>query len=191
MKVFYNYSARATKQYYKECVQIYDLLWKWGYTHTYSMDLSTEAERNIYSYTEDSLQNMYTEATRALTASDVVVLELSIHSFTQGFLVKKALDQGKPVIGLYNSDCKAAFVVGITDENFQVYEYNLKTLSTVLKDGLNYALEKSDIRFNMMLSSRLNNYLKWAARDSRISRATFIRTLLEEHMTKNENFQEK
>lgn len=191
MKVFFNTSARGMKSFGTECNQINDLLWKWGYYHTFSQDLSANAESNIYSYTEESLQNLYTEATRALTEADIVILELSIHSFTQGFLVKKALDQGKPVIGLYHDSAKVAFALGIDDDNFQIYEYNLQTLAQVLKDALEYAQEKSDIRFNMMISSKLNNYLKWVSRDKKTSRAAFVRSLIQKHLENNDDFKEK
>lgn len=162
-----------------------------GYVHTYSTDTGKDAVRNVYNASEESMQNLYSEAVRALGEADIIVLELSVHSFTQGYLVKKALDQGKPVIGLHHDTTHVAFALGIEDENFQTYSYNLENSKQVLKDALSFALEKTDIRFNMMLSSKLNTYLKWAARDLKVTRASFVRNLLQQHLETNQRYIEK
>ena len=188
MKVFFNASGRSLKKYSKECKAIRDLLKNMGYSHTFLSGWS-EAEP-VYSYDEEALQILYKEALRGISEADIVVLELSTHSFTQGFLVKKALDSGKPVIALHNSEEKVAFVLGITDENLQVYSYTLKTLPDVLKESLAFAEDKTDIRFNCMLSSRLTNYLAWMARHKKITRAAFVRSLIQEHLDKNQEFSE-
>lgn len=186
MKMYYNFSARGLKDYRKEYTAINDLLRKLGHNPTFSPDFSSNAEENIYSCSEETLQNIYTEAITAINRADLIILEVSIHSFSQGFLLNEALDKHKPVIALYHTSVKPAFSIGILSENLQVVEYNLQSLPDVLTEALKFAQEKIDIRFNMFLSPEVNNYIKWAAKKNHTQKANFIRSLVLKHKAEHE-----
>jgi hypothetical protein len=186
MKVFYNFSARELKKYKRECLAIDELVKKLGHNHTFFPDFSDQAEQHIYSYGEETLQNIYTEAITAMNRSDIILLEVSVHSFTQGFLLNEALSKSKPVIALYHSSTKPAFSLGIISENLQVVEYTIENLPEVLSDAIKFAQEKIDIRFNMFVSPEINTYIKWAAKKNHTQKANFIRSLVLKHKAEHE-----
>jgi len=61
-------------------------------------------------------------------------------------------------------------------------EYSLSDLKNNLKYGIEYLKTNSEKRFTMILPSHLVDFLDRLARDTKISRSEYIRSLLENDM---------
>ena len=117
--------------------------------------------------------------------ADICIFECSFQSLTIGFLIEKALEQNKPVIAVYLEDHQPSFLTGLKDEKFQLIEYNKKNLIDLLKDGIKKADLMTDKRFNFFISPTLLTYLNKVSKQLGITKSTFIRNLIEEHIKHN------
>lgn len=120
--------------------------------------------------------------------SDVVVVEVSEHSMSMGYIVNKALEDGKPVIALYKLGFDPYFFSGIEDGKLLISSYTEDTLVSVLGDLLEKVKSLSDVRFNFFVSPKILNYLDLVAQKRMIPRSVFLRNLIEKEMKKEKEF---
>lgn len=186
MKVFFAVSLRAHNKFEREYKQIYKLIEKFGYKNLNDLPITVDPE-NYYKLDEDSLTQSHIDLSGKLKSADIIVIDATIHSLTMGFYIKMALDLDKPTIILHQPGSKPYYFSAIQNERLQILEYTEQTLSEVLKQGLSYASESTDSRFNLFLSSDLYNYLKWVARRYNTQKSNYIRSLLlkdkDQHLT--------
>jgi predicted DNA binding CopG/RHH family protein len=71
---------------------------------------------------------------------------------------------------------------GKNDDKLQVVEYELEDLYQVLKDAVEYAFKKVDVRFNFFISPKQLAFLNRIAKDKGIPRSAYIRNLLDVEM---------
>lgn len=184
-KIFFNSSARSSNLVEVCSKRIIGFI---DNSDVYSLTYDTYADgtkEEIYSQEKSELKQMFSRATAALDSSDIAILEVSTHSLSQGYLLEKSLEAGKPTIVLYLKGCKPAFATGIHHPRLQVIEYSSDNVLKTLQQALSYAIEEFDIRFNMMLSPTLNNYLKQLAKKNHMSRSSCVRQLIRENMNAN------
>lgn len=187
MKIYFTASSRGTEKFNKYYKKIYNLITAQGHSHT--SDYSKESDPSeIYKPDEEAHVELYKRAVNQLKKSDVVVLEVSKHSLTMGYLLELGLNLGKPVIALYQNGCKPAFAAGITDDKLQVVEYNETNLEDLLVDALDYSSAQQDSRFNFFVSTKHINFLDWVAKNKRIPRSVFLRRLIEREMAKDTSY---
>ncbi len=187
MKVYFTCSARGTQNFANSHQKIFETVKKLGYEHT--SDYSKESDPGeVYGYSHQERVALYDEAIKALKSSDIVLLEVSTHSLTMGYLMQTALSLGKPVIAIHYKDHKPAFAAGIEDDKLQVIEYSDETLSGILEDSLDYAQSKMDVRFNFFISPAIGNYLDWVSKVKKIPRSVYLRNLIEKNMEDNDEY---
>ncbi|GIK83552.1 MAG: hypothetical protein BroJett025_01740 [Patescibacteria group bacterium] len=187
MKVYFTCSARGTQNFSNSYQKIYETVKKLGHEHT--SDYAKDSDPGeVYGYSHEERVSLYEEAIRDLKSSDVVLLEVSTHSLTMGYLMQMALTLGKPVIALHLKDYKPAFAAGIEDDKLQVIEYTNEMLSEVLGDALEYAQSKMDFRFNFFISPAIGNYLDWISKVKKIPRSVYLRNLIEKDMEDNDEY---
>ena len=187
MKVYFSCSARGTKQF----KEMYDKI---------ALEIETLGHRHVSNYFEDSNPDeiysssheqrvkFYKQTMRHIKSADVVILEVSTHSLSMGFIMQAALAMNKPVIALYIEDRAPAFATGIENEKLQVLDYSSENISRVLVEGLDYALETSDVRFNFFISPSIGVYFDWISKNKKIPRSVYLRTLIERDMAENEEY---
>lgn len=185
MKIYFSHSARGTKEFETHFEQIYSLISSYG--HTVVGKAEPDAER-IYNSSHEELVDLYKQAMSAIRKSDVVLLEVSTHSLSMGYLMQTALSMGKPVVALYVKGRAPAFAIGIDNEKLQVVEYSINNLPQVLELALDYAEETSDIRFNFFVTPKISSYLDWVAKEKKLPRSVYLRRLIEDDMGKNDEF---
>ncbi len=181
IKIFYNFSVRSSPGVLISSKNIIKWFKSQKYILTYNAFKNGSASE-IYSSEMERLEYLFESATQALKDSDLCILEISTHSLSQGYLLQKALEEGKPTIALHLPNCLPVFVAGIHDSRLQVVEYTPAKMIAVLKEAINYASEDFDIRFNMMLSPTLNSYLKQLAKQKNMSRSSCVRAMIRENM---------
>ncbi|MBU3935721.1 hypothetical protein KJ909_03550 [Patescibacteria group bacterium] len=120
--------------------------------------------------------------------SEVVVVEVSGHSMTLGYVIGKALELNKPVVALCKEGEESYFVSGINNSKLQVVKYKEETVEEVLKGAMKKAKSMVDVRFNFFVSPAILTYLDWVAQHKMIPRSVFLRELIEKQMKKEKEF---
>lgn len=120
--------------------------------------------------------------------SDLVIVEVSEHSMSMGYIVNKALEVSKPVVALYKQNWEPYFFSGIEDSKLQIVEYTEENVLDVIDKAIKKSKEQIDVRFNFFVSSKILNYLDWISQKKMIPRSVFLRNLIEREMKKDREF---
>lgn len=189
MKVYLNASARGFSDFGDNYIQIYDLLEDLGNQHV-DDSLNRIDDERFYSGSHEEKVREFETNMQAIKSADVVILEVSVHSLSMGYILNRALELGKPVIALYLKGHEPTFAQVIEDDRLQVVEYNLDNLKKVIQSALEESKDQADTRFNFFISPRQLRYLDAIARTQRIPRSVFLRRLIEQDMEINKEYQE-
>lgn len=130
----------------------------------------------------------YDQSIKSLKKAELIVIEISGHSMSGGYLISQALDMNKPVIALYESDSKPIFVAGINNRKLFLLEYNEENIEQVLKKALKEVSSLIDVRFNFFVSPKILTYLDWVTQKRMIPKSVFLRNLIEREMKKDREF---
>jgi len=130
----------------------------------------------------------YIQSVEAVKKADIIVMEVSGHSMSMGYLISKALELNKPVIALHNKKHTPIFIKGIGDSKLIISEYDSEDMEEVMKEALKKADSLVDIRFNFFINPKILNYLDWVAQKRMQPRSVFLRNLIEHEMKKDREF---
>lgn len=143
---------------------------------------------DFYSGTHTQRVEHYKRTMDYVNKSDIVVVDVSLHSMSMGYIVNKGLEASKPVIALYKKGNDPYFFSGIEDQKLQIIAYDEDTLETVLLDALSRVASLVDVRFNFFVSPKILTYLDWVAQKRMIPRSVFLRDLIEKEMKKDKAY---
>ncbi|OGV95620.1 hypothetical protein A2W24_07020 [Microgenomates group bacterium RBG_16_45_19] len=188
MKVYFTASARGKRSFGKYYKEIYETIADLGNRNVDDLLFKIDASDLYHGSHEDQVK-LYKSALEHIQNSDVVVLELSVHSLSMGCVMHKALDIGKPVIALFLSKHEPYFALGIDDEKLQVVEYDGNNLRKQLKLAFKYSEEQMDTRFNFFISPKIGAYLDWVSRIKRVPRAVYLRKLILDDMKHESDYE--
>ncbi len=130
----------------------------------------------------------YIQSIDSVKKSDVVVMEVSGHSMSMGYLISKALEMNKPVIALHKKEYMPVFIKGISDQKLIISEYCEEDIEEVMEKALKKANSLIDVRFNFFVNSKILNYLDWVSQKKMLPRSVFLRNLIEREMKKEKEF---
>lgn len=130
----------------------------------------------------------YLHVIKSIKKADIVVMEISGHSVSMGFILSKAMEENKPVIAMYTADMDPVFVKGIINSKLILAEYKKENLEQVISESINKAKCLVDMRFNFFVSPRILNYLDCVAQKRMIPKSVFLRHLIEREMKKDREF---
>ncbi|MEN8253095.1 MAG: hypothetical protein ABFQ62_01825 [Patescibacteria group bacterium] len=188
MKFYFCASARGHKKLKEDYLGICGVMEEMG--HQNLDDLATTVNPDsFYEGSHGDQIGHYERTIKNVKLSDVVVLELSTHSLSMGYIMQKALESGKSVIALYQGDNYPHFALGIDNDKLQIIEYGKDNLKESLKNALEFAKDQSDIRFNFFISPTIANYFDWIAKNKRIPRSVYLRRLIEADMKANTEYE--
>ncbi|MBP7740734.1 hypothetical protein KA089_00955 [Candidatus Woesebacteria bacterium] len=184
MIIFFTSSIRSLKNLKQNLDSIYNSIieLKHQYIGNYPFKVT---EEEVYLDSFDKNIKLFNDMDNFMKDCDLMILEVSKHSASMGYMIMRVLTMKKPVIALYVKQHKPAFLVGIEDENFQLIEYAPANVKQTLKKAIKFAEYTGNIRFNMMLSPKMSLFLKESAEKEGLSKATLIRTLLENYKKDN------
>ncbi|HSW77961.1 MAG TPA: hypothetical protein VLG36_04130 [Candidatus Chromulinivoraceae bacterium] len=116
----------------------------------------------------------------AVIRADVVIVELTHYSFSQGFLIAAAFEHKKPVLAISRHSTHGDTVSGITNPLFTYKRYSD---GTDLKQTVDEFLRKNtvytqDLRFNMFLTRQIFKYLEEVSHETGKSRSEIIRAII-------------
>lgn len=125
-----------------------------------------------------------------ISRADVVVMEVTNYSFSQGFQTAAAIQLKKPTLLLYRdpSPMERHFGSGLKSEFLRVLRYSSKEeideiVSSFLEDNV---LTTKDTRFNFFIDREIYNYLRWASSKTGKTKSEILRSLLEKEIKRQE-----
>jgi len=130
----------------------------------------------------------YIESLESVKKADFVVMEVSGHSMSMGYLISKALEMNKPVIALHKQEHAPNFIKGISDLKLIICEYDEKNVDEILEKSLKTATGLIDVRFNFFVNSKILNYLDWVSQKRMVPRSVFLRNLIEHEIKKDKEY---
>ncbi|MFA5841743.1 MAG: hypothetical protein WC835_02150 [Candidatus Paceibacterota bacterium] len=166
--------------------------------HAITRDWLEEAiqivEKNNFSTLDR--EEVYNKVVGSILASDVMIIEGTVASFSVGHQVTLALSKNKPTLFLIQrktaskkqGKSKNSFLTGITSPLLKVAEYDDSNLADILNDFLNNNGGRPVVKFNIVLTKEIENYLNWASFTHKLNKSEFIRNLILKHM-KNDDKQ--
>lgn len=184
MKIYFMSSPRGKKDHDKNYASIYKAVEELGHTHTTKFLINVDASKFYLTNIDD----FFEETLKDLKRADVCIFEASIPSLAIGYLVNEAIKCSKPVIIFHTGEYIPHFLMGIHDENVQIVSYNEENLNQTLNFALNFAKDKSDVRFNFFISPSIGNYLDWISKHKNLPRSVYLRKLIEEDMKNNKEY---
>ena len=190
MKVFFVASPRSAnkdpelyKKIYKtiqdNCAKMVDDM-VLGFTKTILNDFYNRTHKERVEHFKNTMDSV--------KKSDVVVVEVSEHSMSMGYIVNKALEASKPVIAIYLEGKDPYFFSGIEDPKLLILSYTKLNFEQKIKEAFKRIKDLSDVRFNFFVSPKILNYLDWVAQKRMIPRSVFLRNLIEREMKKEKDF---
>lgn len=175
MKIFFEASVTGRKYFLENYRQIYAALQETKYQlFTYAFDSSPD---KIADETIDEAESFYRKMAKMIRESDLGIFEVSYPSLGIGYEIALFMEQSKPVIALYTGSKRPYVLESIKNDKLIVVEYDLKSLKETLNQAINYAKEKMDSRFTLILPPELVGYLDIIAKNG-TPRSEYIRNLI-------------
>ena len=170
--------AQMYKTISLEHKMVSDKVWKWikgGLSETIKIDEKAKKEN-------------YDETLKSINKADVVIMEISGHSMSMGYILSKALEINKPVIAMYREEMQPIFIAGIGDPKLILAKYTETNIEKVIWESLKKARGLIDVRFNFCVSPKILTYLDWVGQKRMIPKSVFLRNLIEREMKKDRDF---
>lgn len=187
MKVFFTASQRGKEEFEKYYKQIISIIKEKGY-RLLDDDLMSVKTKDFYKNFKEGGREasveFYNQEIDRMQEADVNVFEVSKHSLSIGFVIKKSLEMNKPTILLYFENSAPLFLSGSDEEKLLLVSYTDTNLKEVLEEALEQASEKRDKRFNFFISDKLLEYLEETSKQLGVTKSKFIRNLIIEHKQK-------
>ena len=178
MKIYFSGALTQRKKYGQYYKQIVEFLEKSG--HEVFQDTTYTSYHSAVNKNEQERFTYYQQVLKWIKQADAVFLEVSFPSTLHiGHEVSLAIDQAKPVIALYHKGCEPSFFLGLDHDLVLWCDYCPQTISTVLQRGVRFLQEKTQIRFNFTLSYSQYRYLQKATKSTSMTKAAYIRKLIE------------
>lgn len=200
MKVHFACSTSELGIYGKNYIDICNLIRDAG--HTITRDWIDNAVATLDDYKKGKIKidrvEIYNKAVESILASNAVVIEGTVSSFSIGHQMTLALSKNKPTLVLIYNDgsdkknkLQNSFINGIKSPLLTIARYSSKE---DIKRNLTSFLSKSSspsVKFNIVLSKEIENYLDWASFYYKVNKSEFIRDIIANHMSKNDSHYQK
>lgn len=141
--------------------------------------------------------DIYKKTIESILASDMLVVEGTVSSFSVGHQITVAINKNKPVLFLTyeKKDEKTYFgnnfIDGIKTPLITNRSYNFNNLKEVLEDFFNKNKKGATIKFNIVLTKDIDNYLDWASFSYKKNKSEYIREIIEKHIEENDKKYQK
>ena len=187
MKAYFTASLKGKEKLIDNYKKIVEQIEIQGYKML-SDHVLKQSTKIVLAKTHEQVVDFYLKFLKLISSADVAIAEVSYPSTNVGHEISIALSKGKPVIVLYTKGNEPRFLTANPVDKLLVYEYDLDSSDSVLKNALKEARDQIDVRFNFFISPKIGAYLDWISKHRKIPRAVFLRRLIEEHMAKNKEY---
>lgn len=191
MKVHFACSTSELDVYSKNYLDICNIIREQG--HTITRDWIKNAVSTLSDYKKGKYKvdrvEIYNKTVQSILASDFVVIEGTISSFSIGHQLTLALSKNKPVLYMMYRDAgenknklQNNFVHGVNSPLLTVAKYS--SIEDIKKILTNFFNNNSSVstKFNIVLNKEIDNYLDWASFYYKMNKSEFIRDIINKHM---------
>jgi len=125
----------------------------------------------------------------AIGRSDIVIIEISNYSFSQGFQAAIAINQKKPLLLISRTPIKKHAISGYKSKLLTTAEYKTEEdLDVIIKQFIvDNTIATKDLRFNMFIDRPIYNYLRSVSYESGKNKSEIIRELIEREIKKQKD----
>lgn len=137
---------------------------------------------------EADWQTIMEETLDAIGRADVVIVEATHYTFSQGFQVAMALNQKKPVLIVSRTPVEERLVSGLKSRDSRTAEYTSEeeleaVVAQFLRDN---TISTKDLRFNMFIDRPIYNYLRSVSYETGKNKSEIIRELINREIRKKD-----
>jgi hypothetical protein len=121
------------------------------------------------------------DSQESMKKSDLVIVEATQLSFSQGFQAYTAAQYKKPTLVVSRTPLANRFISGISNKLVTVQEYSTEEelKAIVAKFIKQNIIPEKDLRFNMVLDRRIYRYLRDTSYETGKNKSQIVRELLE------------
>ena len=200
MKLFFGSSTSQFPKYKKYYYAIRDLLieeghvltrdWIGIYREEFSHPKKTSAQPS-FSWKQSS----YEQVIDAVFEAELIILEDTVSSFSNGHIMTLALQRRIPVLVLWiagekKTYLKNKFIQGIHSDYLEISEYDLTNYKDIIRKFIKkYTNAKEKHRFHLVIDELERNYLDWAQYNKGESRTNVIRKALRDKINSDTDYQ--
>ncbi len=125
----------------------------------------------------------------AISRSDIVIIDITHHAFSQGFQSAIAINQKKPLLLVSRTPIKKHAISGYKSKLLTTAEYKTEEdLDKIVKDFIvANTIATKDLRFNMFIDRPIYNYLRSVSYESGKNKSEIIRELIEREIRKQKD----
>jgi hypothetical protein len=125
----------------------------------------------------------------AIGRSDIVIIDVSHHVFSQGFQAAIAINQKKPLLLISRTPIKKHAISGYKSKLLTTAEYKTEEdLDVIIKQFIvDNTIATKDLRFNMFIDRPIYNYLRSVSYESGKNKSEIIRELIEREIKKQKD----
>lgn len=186
MKIYFGASTSQFTKYQKNYFNIRDLLVEEGHILTrdwigiYRDDLMANPG-NLLVKENDNPKRIYEITTKALYEAELLIVENTVPSFSNGHLITLGLQRKMPSLVLTLESgpkryLKKSFIQGIDSEYFDLKTYNKDNYKEVIRSFIRkYSNSYLKHRFHLVIDEVERKYVDWAQHQYDTSRTDVIR----------------
>jgi len=195
MRLYFTADNQAPDNYQKRFSRIIGIASEAGV-----LVMSNLADKNIVGFSSQDLEKIDQTGEVMLEKMDALIIEGSRPIPESGYLIAIALAHHKPILylsekgKLINKNLIHLKKDKNTAKLLQLRYYTEKTLEKIILDFLQ-TIEKGEgkevpnIKFTLRFTSRIERYLHWKTNNTKISKADFLRELIEDLIDKDSDYQ--
>lgn len=190
MKIFFNASLNGKAEYQEHYEAIKSAIIQTGH-HLLAAPVFETDPVTVTQASSEEARAYFDKLISWFKQADIIVFEVSYPSTSIGFEVAMAMQHAKPVIALHVDSAPENALLSsfsTTDEKLQLLDYNLDDVSNVVSSSIEYAAGTQDTRFNFFISPKIVDHLDRVTKLQRVSRAVYLRRLIEDDMKENVEF---
>ena len=194
MRVYFAADNSAEEKLQKRFAKIIDLL-----TNAGILVMSNLVSSNVSGFSSQDLEKMDQSGEGLLEKMDALIIEGSKSFSESGYMIAIALAHKKPI--LYLSDKTKPISENLlqlkkssaTGKLLQLEYYTDATLEKAVQDFLQKAekgdgIQNPNIKFTLRITPRIERYLHWKTHNTKVSKADFLRELIEQLIADDKNY---
>jgi len=157
------------------------------------------SDENNIDFKKEDLEKMNESGEILLDKMDCIIIEASKPDQEIGYLLAYAISQKKPLLYIYQKGTPEKVARGyLTKKNtpyfIRMASYTAKDLEQIVLQfidevGMGKGIkEKPTIKFTLRITSQMERYLDWKSKRKKVTKADFLRKILEEMIDQDNDF---
>jgi hypothetical protein len=191
MKIYFTGAiSKISPEMHQTYDKIVSLLEEMGHS-VYARHMQNKDANVIRTQSDKEAATVQNKMSKWRKQVSLLVAEASNPSFGVGQEIAEALNDNRQVLALYLKGKKPNILTHQGRDLLYLVEYTDETLKKQLTEYVEFAKTNSDTRFNFFISPQIGSYLDWISHKKKLPRAVYLRKLIEEDMTENQDYGEE